>query len=213
MIGIESRGMTEFWVEVNIIPLGKSIEEILTTAVKSVIDQLKGQIVTWHFLREFTPINKSHIRFRMRTQQETQLSAVRMKIESVLTPLKGNDIEDFYYGNSGTPESPTNKYQGEEVSYGVKAWQLMQKMMECTSNNIIDLLIKRPIEIPENNYAERCIHFFLNQMGYNRYQEASLHHELSIGNLLIVFGVTQRLNEFETLKNRYYARFPSDRPQ
>lgn len=210
---MSDKPMTEFWVEANIIPMRKSMEEILATAVKSIVDHFRGQIETWHFLREFTPINKSHIRFRIRTQQESQLSGVRTKIEATLTPLKGNEIEDFYYGNSGTPETPTNKYQGEEQSYGVKTWQLMQKMMECTSNNIVDLITKRPIEIPEDSYAERCIHFFLNQMGCNRYQEAVLHYNLSIGNLLLVFGVTQTLNEYIALSKKYYDRFPEDRPQ
>ena len=204
--------MAEFWVEVNIIPMKKNIEEILLIALKPIVDHFKGQIETWHFLREFTPINKPHIRFRIRTQQEPQLTAVRTKIEDVLTPLKGNEIEDFYYGNSGTQESPTNKYQGEEQSYGVKAWQLMQKMMEYTSTNVIEMIIKNPLEIPTKYYAERCIHFFLNQIGYDRYQEASLHHLWSIGNLLIAYGVSQQLNEFQEMKKKYYDRFPTDKP-
>ncbi len=204
--------MTEFWVEVNIIPMKKSMEEILVTAVKSIVDHFKGQIETWHFLREFTPINKPHIRFRIRTQQESQLSAIRTKIENAITPLKGNEIEDFYYGNSGTPETPTNKYEGEEKTYGVKTWQIMQKMMEYTSNNVIEMIPKKPLEIPIEVYAERCIHFFLNQLGYGRYEEASLHNLWSVGNLLIVYGVTQELNEFRALKKKYYDRFPHDAP-
>jgi hypothetical protein len=38
--------MTEFWVEVNIIPMSKNMEEILKTAVKSIVDQIKRQIET-----------------------------------------------------------------------------------------------------------------------------------------------------------------------
>jgi len=159
--------MTEFWVEVNIIPMKKSMEEILVMAVKPIVDHFEGQIVTWHFLREFTPISKPHIRFRIRTQQEGQLSAVRAKIESVLTPLKGNEIEDFYYGNSGKPESPSSKYQGEEKSYGAKGWQMLQQVLEHTSDDVIKMLTKMPLEISVDIYAERCIHFFLNQLGYD----------------------------------------------
>lgn len=203
--------MTEFWVEVNIIPMKKSAEEILATAVKSIVHHFRGQIATWHFLREFTPIKKLHIRFRIRTQQVSQLSAIRTKIGAVLAPLKGNEIEDFYYGNHGTPETPTNKYEGEEKNHGVKGWQITQKLMEHMSNAVIEMITKSPLEKPVDWYAERCIHFFLNQIGYNRYQEASLHHLWSIGNLLIVYGVRQELDQFEALKKKYYDRFPRDK--
>jgi hypothetical protein len=204
--------MTEFWVEVNIIPMDKNADDILVIAVKPIVDYFKGQIEAWHFLRETDPINKSHIRFRIRTQQESQLSVVRTKMESVLKPLKGNEIEDFYYGVHGTPENNTKKkYEGEEKSYGAKTWQIMQKTMEHTSNDVIELITKRPIEIPEEHYAERCIHFFLNQLGYDRYQEASLHHSWSIGNLLIVYGIVQTRDEFTSLKKKYFDRFPEDK--
>jgi len=203
--------MTEFWVEVDIIPMKKSMEEILVTAVKPLIDNLRGEIETWHFLREFEPIKKPHIRFRIRTKQASQLNAVRTEIESVLTPLRGNEIEDFYYGVHGKPETDTEKYEGEAKNFGVKGWQVAQKLMEHTGNAVIEMITKTPLERPVDWYAERCIHFFLNQIGYNRYQEASLLHKWSVGNLLIVFGISQKLNEFNLLKEKYYNRFPEDK--
>ena len=175
-------------------------------AVKPIVDHFKGQIETWHFLIE------PCIRFRIRAQQASQLSAVRTKIESVLTPLKGNEITDFYYGNHGSPETPTNKYEGEEKDFGVKGWQITQKLMECSSNAAIEMITKSPLEKSVDWYAERCMHFFLNQIGYNRYEEASLYNLLSIGNLLIVLGIRQNLDDLNQLKNKYYGRFPLDKP-
>jgi hypothetical protein len=149
----------------------------------------------------------------VRTQQESQLSAIRTQIESVLTPLRGNDIEDFYYGNHGTPETPTKKYEGEESDFGVKGWQITQKLMEYTSNSVLEMIVKSPLEKPVDWYAGRCIHFFLNQIGYNYFQEASLYHLWSIGYLSSVLGIRQNLDDLNLLQKKYYDRFPSDRPQ
>ena len=206
--------MTEFWVEANIIPKDKSVEEILLTAVKPIVDHFSKVIITWHFLRETTPIGKSQLRFRIRTRTKAQMKTIRNKIDKDLNPLKGNDIEDFYYGVHGTPESQTtDKYEGEEKDFGVKGWQIAQKLMEHTSDAVIEIIQKAPLDKPIEWLLKRCVHFFLNQVGCSRYDEASLHHKWSFENLLVVYGIPQLSNNLRLLEEKYHTRFPKDKPK
>jgi len=139
--------------------------------------ELRGWILTWHFLRESENWrgrgNQSplvpHIRFRVRTESETNLNHVRNWLTIVFDGLRdAGRIADHYRGNHG---NPNQDYQGESTNFDEtgtgrpQGWKAVQRWLRAGSE--IELVILRSVfrgaQTAPRFRLPDILHFFANQ--------------------------------------------------
>jgi len=172
----------EYWVEENVKPNTPSeIDRVLHQHIRPIVHYLKQKdlVVFWHFLRESgnwrgdeQPLTL-HIRFRVRTQSQTDLNSVRTWLTTVLDGLQSvGKIADHYRGNHGTPNQD---YGGESANFDEtgmtlpQGWIAVQRGLQAGSEIELVFLssVFRGARLAPRFRLPDILHFMANQCGKN----------------------------------------------
>jgi len=195
--------MTE-WIEARIFFNEGKKNEVLVNLLKPLIQRLKStfNIVSYHFL--FEP----EIWFRVLTIPENV-----DKIKGLINNLQQNEhVREVIY-----PEIP---YEGERQSFGEDGWKTTYKFLEVGSDFALDLLdenVRRGTDFNRFTFS----HLFLNQQGFNQFQEASFHFECSMERMFVIIDelkikplrlkITQLKNRIRELEPQEEEEQPTQR--
>lgn len=163
------------WIEARISVNEGRQNEVLLNFIKPLVQRLRSEfnITAYHFLRE--PNNE--VWFRVLTTR-TRVERIRALISNL---QREEQVREVRY-----PETP---YQGERQSFGEDGWKTTYKLLEAGSDFALDLLDENVRKGPKFKRLAFS-HYFLNQSGFNQFQEANFHFQCVMERMLVLVDQT-----------------------
>ena len=153
------------WIEVNIrCPSEPLKDEYLTKYVKSILNEYRAKVRSWHFLWEGKPW-PSTLRLRFFGDDEG-LKQLQQSLEEKL-----KDIPHCYGEHGECGKDKEDKGEASE-NWGTKAWEKGMRFLEVGAEFALGL-VENKNKLGKSDeykrdaffYADRYTHLFLNQIG------------------------------------------------
>ncbi len=169
------------WVEINVCIANNrnsNLDEVLLDLVDKLVEKFKGlskedDTSTWHYLWENCQCNNNiNLCLVLRFYgEETNIEKVKNEFEKLMIDLKSKKADlfgDYWYGKH---ENRNEEYNGEEETYGTKGWELVKNMLNFGSEIALELIKNKEFmgksdefKNSLNEYVDRYVHLFLNQV-------------------------------------------------
>lgn len=168
----ESGNVSHEWTEANIFPVSwEERESLLLNVIDPLVhNTLIGLIDAWFYFWERAPIQRDHLRLRIRWSQPTQ--ANREKLINYLDYAEREKKHAGWYpGSHGIPDE---LYLGEANEYGEDIWPLVvQSWMSGCELALALVKIDPNNVLTQRRYDNwnRRLHLFSNQLGLSYFLE------------------------------------------
>lgn len=163
------------WIQADIFVNEGKQNEVLLSFIKPLVQRLRSEfkITAYHFLHE--PNNNILFRVLTTPRKVRRIKALINNAETL------EQVREVKY-----PEAP---YQGERQAFGEDGWKTTYKFLEAGSDFALDLIDDN---VRKGRHFNRLAfsHYFLNQSGFNQFQEASFHFQCSMERMLVIVEQT-----------------------